>query len=88
MTTTADMTGAEDADSRRDADASEQPRQLPALADFLTDGALAELCDRFTALTGIEVELRDERDRRVVRVSGEGLPWRILSEGESPPVDP
>lgn len=88
MTTTADMTGAEDADSRRDADASEQPRQLPALADFLTDGSLAELCDRFTALTNIEVELRDERDRRVVRVSGEGLPWRILSEGESPRVDP
>lgn len=62
------------------------PPGAVSLTDFLTDGSLAELCDRFTALTGVEVELRDERHRRVVRVAGEGLPWRILPPEESGPV--
>jgi sigma-B regulation protein RsbU (phosphoserine phosphatase) len=37
------------------------------LSQFMTDGSLSGVCASLSQLTGLEIELRDERGRRVVR---------------------
>lgn len=50
-----------------------------SITDFLTDGALAGLCEQLTRLTGVVVSLRDRDGRRIVRCVGVTPPWRVES---------
>jgi sigma-B regulation protein RsbU (phosphoserine phosphatase) len=51
-----------------------------SLAEFLTDGNLARLCDEIGALSGRAVMLRDESGRRVR--AGEGLARWVIDESD------
>lgn len=52
------------------------PRRAPSIADFLTDGALAGLCDDLSQIAGAEVSLHDREGRRV-RSTPEAPGWRV-----------
>ncbi len=52
----------------------ETPR--PSITDFLTDGALAALCDALSAMTGARVTLHDAQGRRILHTGAEP-PWRV-----------
>jgi len=70
------------------------PAMFPAgpmgmsIRDFLTDGSLASLCAALTALTGVQVELRDEAGRNIVPEHDAGMPWRVLDLEDSREVPP
>ncbi|MCX5691533.1 MAG: hypothetical protein NTV94_17370, partial [Planctomycetota bacterium] len=51
-----------------------------SITDFLTDGSLAALCAELARLTGVEVELRDATNHRIVRTfAADGTPtWDRL----------
>jgi sigma-B regulation protein RsbU (phosphoserine phosphatase) len=54
-----------------------------SITDFLTDGSLAALCAELSRLTGVEVELRDATNHKIVRTfAADGTPtWeRLLAE--------
>lgn len=53
-----------------------------SVTDFMTDGSLAALCEELSGLTGVKLELRDPRGRRIVRTHEEGKPWRIEDGSE------
>lgn len=55
-----------------------------SIADFLTDGSLAALCNELSGLTGMRVQLRD-RDNRVI-VPREGRGWDFESATTEPVV--
>ncbi len=62
-----------------------------SIHEFLTDGSLSRLCTELGELTGLEVELRDERERLIVPVTpapADGHAWRVLDEAESGPIPP
>ena len=61
-----------------DAHPSAHPQGL-TLRNFLTDGSLAQMCDELGRITSTTIEVRDERDRRIV-ADTDG--WRIGDEGE------
>lgn len=54
----------------------------PSIRDFLTDGSLTSLCAALSAMTGVDVHLRDEAGRRIVR-GEQGTPWEVLEAEES-----
>lgn len=53
------------------------PGVPPTIADFLTDGALAALCDGLSQITGAGVTLHDTSGRRILPAPGQP-PWRVL----------
>lgn len=55
-----------------------------SIIDFLSDGSLPRLLATMSRATGVDLELRDERDRRIVPAD-DGQPWRL---DESPPPVP
>ncbi len=48
----------------------------PTITEFLTDGALAALCDHLSQIAGAEVTLHDVQGRRISPAEGTP-PWRI-----------
>jgi len=46
------------------------------ITDFLTDGSLASLCVELSTLSGLPIELRDAKGRRVVHID-ESPGWRV-----------
>lgn len=66
--------------------ASAQPARESgvSIADFLTDGSLAALCDELSRLTGMRVQLRDRDNRVVVPRAGKG--WDFESATTEPVV--
>ncbi len=56
-----------------------------SITDFLSDGSLAALCTELTHLTGVPVELHDQRGHSITRhdTGAQGRQWRI-AEGPSP----
>lgn len=75
---------------RTGAGAAKPPTTQPAretgvsIADFLTDGSLAELCHELSGLTGMRVQLRDRDNRVVVPRAGKG--WDFESATTEPVV--
>lgn len=66
------------------ADAAIQQRaDAVSITDFLTDGSLARLCAELSALTGVDVCLRDERGARIVAAEPGG--WRVEPPDLAPP---
>jgi sigma-B regulation protein RsbU (phosphoserine phosphatase) len=53
-----------------------------SVTDFMTDGSLAALCEELSTLTGIKLEVRDARGRRIERNEDGGKPWRIADGSE------
>lgn len=61
-----------------------------SITDFMTDGSLAALCEELSNLTGVTLEVRDPKGRRIVRSTADGKPWRVeegtgdFTAGEDP----
>ena len=60
-----------------------------SITDFLTDGSLASLCAEITALTGVQVQLRDTKGNVIVkresRLDGETA-WKSVPLAQAPSV--
>jgi sigma-B regulation protein RsbU (phosphoserine phosphatase) len=59
-------------------------RTQRSITAFLTEGSLSRLCDALTRLTGLDVQLRDERGSLVLPGDGD-TPWRIDEDAEPIP---
>ncbi|MEL7471987.1 MAG: GAF domain-containing SpoIIE family protein phosphatase [Planctomycetota bacterium] len=67
-----------------DTSAEAAPGSASGLTDFLTDGALARLCDELGALFGIELQVRTLGGQRIV-ADDSGAQW--IAREELEPVD-
>lgn len=60
-----------------------------SITDFLTDGSLASLCAEITALTGVQVQLRDTKGNAIVRRDSRSdgeVAWMSVPLAQAPSV--